>query len=178
MRTFIAVKIPEPVKKDVFSFQNKLKSQFTREIKWVEPENIHLTMKFIGETKQEQIESINTVIQSCITNTKPFQISFDGAGAFPNLQFPKILWVDLKEGREKIMKLMISLNEKLADIGFEFETRELSPHLTIGRVKSPISNLHFPVFTSNPFEINNIYLIKSELTRDKPIYTDIKEFAL
>jgi RNA 2',3'-cyclic 3'-phosphodiesterase len=178
MRTFIALKIPEPVKKDISCFQNKLKSQFSKQIKWVEPENIHLTLKFIGEIKPEQIESINTVIQSCITNIKPFPISFDGAGAFPNLQYPKILWIDLKDGREKIIQLMISLNEKLADIGFEFETRDLSPHLTIGRVKAPVSNLHFPPFTSDSFEINNIYLIKSELTRNKPIYTDIKEFLL
>ena len=178
MRTFIAIKIPELVKKDISCFQEKLKPQFTKEIKWVESENIHLTLKFIGKIELEQTEAVNTVIQSCIQNTTPFQMSFANAGAFPNLQYPKVLWIGVKEGKEKIIKLMTSLNEKLADIGIEFETRDLSPHLTIGRAKNPVKGIHFPAFTSEYFETKNIYLIKSELTQNKPIYTDIKEFLL
>lgn len=200
MRMFVAIKIPDFIKQKISS----LKTEFNiiDGIKWVSSQNLHLTLKFIGEIKEELLEPVLQTINSCIKDIKPFPVSFNGTGAFPNPKYPKILWVGMKDGKEQVIKLMISLNKELTQLGIEFESREPSPHLTIGRVKhlgkkappahsgmigvsahpgrtgvSPVQII-YPQFESESFLVDSIYLIKSELTPTGPIYSDLKQFNL
>lgn len=181
MRAFIAIKIPDPIKEEISKFQKGLRD--IQDIKWVAPENIHLTLKFLGEIKEEQIENIGKVIKTSIQDTKPFNISFGALGGFPNLSRPRVLWIGIKEGKEKLARFMDKLDKEISKLGFEQEARESIPHLTIGRVKKnwhsrPVLLNQQQSFDYPPFTVDKVYLIKSELTPGGPIYTNIKEFKL
>ncbi|MCK4307504.1 RNA 2',3'-cyclic phosphodiesterase [candidate division WOR-3 bacterium] len=182
MRIFIAIKVPDSIKEEISKLQKGLDIQFAEfcgNVRWVAPQNIHLTLKFLGEVPEEQIETIIEAIESSLGKTEPFDISFEEVGGFPNLKRPRVLWVGAKQGKAQLIELMQKLNEKLSAIGFETEARESVPHLTIGRIKK-VKNLEFKVksFKATPFPVERIYLIKSKLTPQGPIYTDIKEFRL
>lgn len=148
-------------------------------IKWVEPENMHLTIKFMGEVPDKLVEQVVERVSYSVHGEVAFNISFSILGGFPNLRRPRVLWIGVKEGKEKIVQLMTKLNEELAKLGFETESRTHVPHLTIGRVKK-IQDLRLESedFKTPSFLANRVYLIKSELTSRGPIYTDIKEFKL
>ena len=188
MRLFIAVKVPKPIIVQISEFQKSISVEWQGikrlDLKWVEPENMHLTLKFLGETPDKIVDKICTIVGDSIQGIKPFNISFSSLGGFPNLMKPRVLWIGVEEGREKIVELIQRLNEKLSKIGFEPETRESTPHLTIGRIKRVERNidsglkLRVKGFKSPVFLADKIYLIKSELTSAGPIYTDIKEFSL
>ncbi|MDI6841114.1 MAG: RNA 2',3'-cyclic phosphodiesterase [bacterium] len=186
MRAFVAIKIPTEIIEKVAQLQESLKE--VQGVKWVKPENIHLTLKFLGEVKDEQIETVKSAIKSSIQGIKPFNISLSDIGGFPNLRRPNVLWIGVKEGKDKLIGLINKLEKELSKLGFEPEAREPSPHLTIGRIKKgqkpEIKNQKFETSAFTPplikkeagFIADKVYLIKSTLTPEAPVYTDIAEF--
>ena len=176
MRIFIAIKVPDSIKEEISKLQKNLDIQ---NIRWVASQNIHLTLKFLGEIPEKQIEAIIEAIKSSTQKSKPFNISFKEVGGFPNLKRPRILWVGIKEGKDKLIELIQNLSKEFSSIGFEAESHKSVPHLTIGRIKKVKSlELRVKDFESPLFLAERIYLIKSELTSQGPIYTNIKEFRL
>ncbi len=176
MRIFIAIKVPDSIKEKIFKLQKNLD---IRNIRWVASQNIHLTLKFLGEVPEKQIEAVIEAIKSSTQKSKPFDISFEEIGGFPNSKQPRVLWVGIKEGKDKLIELMQNLNKEFSSIGFETESRKPAPHLTIGRIKKVESlKLKVEKIKTTSFLTEQVYLIKSELTSQGPIYTDIKEFKL
>ena len=181
MRTFIAIKLPADVKEQIQKFQ---KSLGIDGVKWVSPENIHLTLKFLGEINESQLESVKSTVNSSIQEIKSFNISLSEFGAFPDLRRPKVLWLGVKEGKDEVTQLMINLENELAKIGFVPEGRKPVPHITIGRVKE-VESLELDPETSSgqgfeakSFLVESIYLIKSTLSSEGPTYTDLAEYKL
>ncbi|MCK4353299.1 RNA 2',3'-cyclic phosphodiesterase [candidate division WOR-3 bacterium] len=187
MRVFIATKIPDSVREKISILQEQLKETQTG-VRWVNPDNVHLTLKFLGEVEETRISEISSAIKSSIKGILPFHISFSSLDAFPNLKYPKVLWIGVKEGKEKLIELMSKLDTSLSRLGFEPETRKPSPHLTIGRVKKN-KNPRLPKklcggqekfevqsFETRSFLTEKVYLIKSTLTPEGPEYTDIAEY--
>ena len=131
-RGFIAVEIPyiEKIK--------KLHEEIGRvptNIKLVELENIHITLKFLGDTNEDNIDNIHHIIKNSIQDIQPFSIQLKGTGVFPNRNYIKVIWMGI-EKTEKISLISSSLNTQLSTLGFKEEKRGFKPHLTIGRVKS------------------------------------------
>ena len=185
MRLFIAIKLPNQIKDQIIAFQDTMRGMDG--IKWVGYENLHLTLKFLGTVNEEQIEEVIYKISSAIYGIKPFHISLSTFGGFPDLRRPRVLWIGIKEGRPILVKIMNGLGKELSVMGFEAERRDPVPHLTIGRARKvqPIK-LKIPKqaackeqdFESPTFLVDTVYLIKSDLTTQGPIYTDIKELKL
>lgn len=182
MRAFIAIKIPTEIKENLVKLQTTLK---INGVKWVEPENIHLTLKFLGEICRDTagcvptLQDINSAINSSIEGITPFYISLAELSAFPNLKKPRIIWLGINEGKEQLIHIMTKLNEAFSKLGFE--SRKLSgkpvPHITIGRIKKVQSfELKVQSFETASFLADQLYLIQSVLTPRGPIYTDISEF--
>ena len=175
MRTFIAIDLPKELKDRISSIVERL-TKCDLEAKWVKPENIHMTLKFLGNVDDKQIDIVKSIISEVALNFKKIIVECGGFGFFPNEKHPRVLF--LKTDKEvDLRKIYQSLEEKLSHIGFEKEERFKS-HLTLCRFKGKrnidclireIKDIEF----SHQLNINEIALFKSTLTRSGPIYEKI-----
>jgi 2'-5' RNA ligase len=182
IRLFIALHFPQHIKDSLEALIADLKPR-ARGIKWVEPKNIHLTLKFIGEVPENKIEPIVMALSTVLDGRKKFESRVAGCGGFPNLRRPRVLWVGLA-GAEPAAAMAREINDKLVPIGIETEKRGLSPHLTLGRIKTLgdfselaayMENLNFD---AGMIILNRVALVRSTLTPGGPIYENLKLFEL
>jgi len=136
MRCFIAITLPDIVRKQLGELQSILK-KYDADINWTRPEGIHLTLKFLGEVPEDKIGTIKSVLQEVCSNKNPFEVEIAGTGIFPDLHRPRVFWIGITQGIEQITELAERLDGKISEIGFPKEERKYHPHLTLGRVRSP-----------------------------------------
>lgn len=180
-RGFIAIDI-EPFSKLV-QFENEIRNTGAN-VKLVEPENVHITLKFLGDTDKGYIDQIEEIIKDAVKETDSFEIQLKGAGVFPNQNYIKVMWIGIKNGVQ-IGKIASKIDEQISGLGFKKEKRGFSAHLTIARVRSAknkekilqIIEKYRDMEFGN-FKVNYIKLKKSELTSKGPIYTTLKEIKL
>ena len=186
MRLFIAIELPQEIREELARIQSHLKYS-AADVKWVEKENIHLTLKFLGEVQEEKIEKIRSVLDGIAGGARPFKLSLKDIGAFPKIEYPRVIWVGLDKGTAESEGLAAKLDEELSKIGFEKEARPFSVHLTIGRVRSSknkdalkktIASYSLQPAPPAPQEVNSIILFKSTLTQKGPIYSKLHESRL
>jgi len=184
LRSFIAIELSPLIKAKIEEIQNKLKS-LTSEVRWVRPEGIHLTLKFLGNIEEERIPEISDIIRKCSTDTTSFTLKVHSLGAFPNEKNPKVIWVGAEDNSGTLGKLQQFLENRLSTIGFKVEKRAFSPHLTLGRLKSPKGGSRltqgledYKYFDFGTFEAKEVCLFKSELKPGGAIYTKLKTFPL
>ena len=180
-RGFIAVDI------DVFpkllEFEKEIKETGAN-VKLVEPENVHITLKFLGDTDESRIDEFDKIMKDAVKGIDPFNIQLKGAGVFPNQNYIKVIWIGIKQG-EPIGVIASKIDEQLSKIGFKKEKRGFSPHLTIARVKSAKGKdgiLHvIEKYRDVQFvdiRVDSIKLKKSDLTPKGPIYTTLIDVKL
>ncbi len=159
----------------ISSLYDKLKTPSS--VKWVKKENLHITLKFFGETdKKTAIEDKMKEIEEEFSS---FSVSLKKIGAFPSSKKAKILWVGIEEGRDKLIGLFSTIENKVSDLGFEKEQRKFTPHITFARVKKGKYSLPDPIeFSFDSFPVNEVALFKSTLTPKGPIYKILSEIPL
>ena len=184
MRTFIAIQIPDIVKSELIQITDKLKSS-RADLKWVKPEGIHLTLKFLGNIDEQKATEVKEVLNKVVKAEVPFEIRLEGLGAFPKPAFPRVIWAGVKEGAQNTINLAKNLEEQLEKIGFEKERRSFYPHLTLGRLRSPqnkgkLSNLleSTKFKSSSIIKVARLNLIQSTLTPTGAIYTVLYQAEL
>ncbi len=177
-RGFIAIDIDSFPK--LVEFERDIKNSGAN-VKLVEPQNIHLTLKFLGDTDELLIDRIVDIMKESVKEIEPFTIKLKSAGVFPNERYIKVMWIGIENG-EIVGKIASKIDEKISDLGFEKEKRKFSVHLTIARVKSAknkeklmqmiekYKDIEFANIT-----VDSIKLKKSELTQKGPIYTTLQE---
>ncbi len=182
-RLFAAIKI-HPDKNFLVSYR-KIKSDLKHEkIKWVEEENIHITLKFFGDTDEDRIDDICGVFDEIAFDHVPFGLVFKNIGFFGSLNNPRVIWVGMEKNKI-IEQLASDVNESLKTVGFEPEDRNFSPHLTIGRIKFIKDKKYFQR-TINKYsedfyhkeQVNRLYLLESFLRPQGPVYEIIETFEL
>lgn len=150
------------------------------DVKFVEPENVHLTLKFLGEIEQSLVERVSKVVEE--TGFTPFNARIEQVGVFPNLRRPRVVWAGITDGAPQLEKIWGEIDGRLGRLGFERERRRFSPHITIGRVRSgrnrdklvhEISSLSDYVF--GDLYVDRVALKKSVLTPRGPVYTTLAE---
>ncbi len=134
MRCFIAIEIDKNLKSEIQKIVSELKRS-KADIKWVSIEGFHLTLKFLGEIKEETAKKIETRLRKVCKAHPEFSLSVTGTGVFPDYSRPRVLWIGI-ERSEPLRRLFESIEEEMQKLGFEKETRRFNPHITIGRVKS------------------------------------------
>jgi 2'-5' RNA ligase len=135
LRTFIAVGIDKGTRDRAVKLQEAL-GRAGADVKWVEPENLHLTLLFLGEVEDKTLPAVCRVVADVAAGRAPFEMSVEGAGAFPSARRPKTLWVGVGEGTQELVKLHDALEPPLLDLGcYRREERRYTPHLTLGRVR-------------------------------------------
>jgi 2'-5' RNA ligase len=133
MRSFIAIDLPPDIKEAIRSVIRVLSAGASC-IRWVPVENIHLTLKFLGEVKEDLVPRIEKQLRLSAERHQAFNITVKGAGAFPDLRSPNVLWVGIEKS-EALSFFFRDIEAGLSGLGFEPEARRFSPHLTIGRVR-------------------------------------------
>jgi 2'-5' RNA ligase len=135
IRSFLAIELPKLILKKIEEVQRDLRS--TRaDVRWVNPEKIHLTLKFFGNIEESRIDPIFKSIEEPIRNTPPYSIEVKGVGAFPQLRNPRVIWIGLVNGKGILTSFQKQIETQLEKIGFQTENRPFHPHLTLGRMKS------------------------------------------
>lgn len=176
LRCFIAIDIGSSIKKEIGEFVDSLK-KYDSDIKWVSPENVHLTLKFLGDTPQDNLPGIGDSLRKAIFSYRPFYIKIHGTGLFPNRKNPRVIWVGL-ENTETIGSLKGDIEDAMSSFGYQREDKDFRPHLTVGRVRShkgmigilkELDNFREKDFGS--VEVDGIKLMKSELNPKGAKYT-------
>ena len=134
MRCFIAIDIPPEVKENVGRLINDLRPYSTG-VRWVRPEGIHITLRFLGEVKDKLLPELHTSIRAALEGIGPFQIHLKGTGVFPDYRRPRVLWIGIEES-SGLSAIHEKTEDALVRLGFQRETRPFNPHLTAGRIKS------------------------------------------
>jgi 2'-5' RNA ligase len=171
MRTFIAIEIP------YFKGIKELQDSIEGRAKLVEKENMHITLKFLGEIEERDVERIREIVEIC--KVEKFKISLKGVGFFPNERYIRVVWIGV-ENYEPIVKMAKCIDSHLSKFGFKRE-KDYIPHLTVARVKGKISINNLDKFLSMEFgevEIREVKIKKSTLTPQGPIYEDIAVIQL
>jgi len=184
IRTFIAIELPEKIIYTIGKVQEEIKS-YRLKIRWVRPENIHLTLKFLGDTKEADTEKVARAVSESVTGYSPISLAVKGIGVFPGIKKPRVLWLGISKQLDLLTALQQTLDEKLEAMGFPKEKRPFKGHLTLGRIKSKIDpkTLHdvlkkFIQFESEPFFADRIILYKSDLKPKGAVYTKLIETYL
>lgn len=183
VRCFIAVEIPEPIRVTISDLVETLK-QRGADVKWVSSENIHITLKFLGDTEESLLPAIQQQLSKKLFNYRPFCIRISGVGSFPPGKHPRVIWVGTEESSD-LKALQGEVESGMSALGFAAEERPFQAHITVGRVKSgrrlsemagKLADMRETVIGN--FEVTSIKLIRSELGRGGPVYTCLAEIPL
>ena len=137
MRLFAALDLSDIQRREIHTLQQRLRF-YLDGVKWTNPVEMHLTLKFLGEVEPDRIPGILEAIELAAAAAAPFPLAFGGCGAFPSLQKARVLWVGLRQGCAALTDLAAKLEATLADQGFPPESRPFTPHLTLGRLRYPL----------------------------------------
>lgn len=184
LRTFIAVDPGQPIRDRVVALQETL-GRSGVEVKWVEPENLHVTLLFLGEVEDRAVADVCRAVLDVTTKHAPFSLSIESAGGFPNARRPRILWVGVGEGVQPLCALHDELEVPLLDLGYRREERRYTPHITMGRVKSERPTGELAAVLANKADwkagetlVREIQVMSSNLTSEGPKYTVLSRAKL
>jgi len=182
VRCFIAVELPNDLRRELGRLQKRLKVDEPR-VKWVSPEGIHLTLKFLGDVDTTMIEPITQAMTQAAQGTLPFSLNIQQLGAFPSLQRVQVVWVGLGGDVDKLQQLCQLLEANLTSLGFAAEQRPFTPHLTLARLgneASPNERQRFGELIASTrselsysIKVDALSLIRSQLTSTGAIYSRI-----
>jgi len=184
MRCFLAVELPGELRRSLGRLVGDLRA-CGADVKWVRPEAIHLTLKFLGEIQPGQVEEIRLAAGEVAGRHQPFRMEARGLGGFPRLEQPRVVWVGLEGETWRLIALQRELEGTLTQLGFVREQRPFTPHLTLGRIRSPkgrqglVDRLKSQEGLSvGSLTVGSIALFRSELLPSGARYTQLWEEVL
>jgi 2'-5' RNA ligase len=177
IRTFIAVGLDRGVRERTVALLETL-TRTAEDVKWVEPENLHITLLFLGEVDDREVPAVCRVVAEAVQSHAAFQLSVEGAGGFPNLRRPRTLWVGTGEGTQELVALHDALEPPLLELGcYRREDRPYTPHLTLGRVKSDRPNQELgdalakhAGWQGGTQQVREVLVMSSQLSSRGPVY--------
>jgi len=180
-RSFIAVDIPAGVQKSLGQVEAQLRERLPETpIRWVEPEKIHLTLKFLGDVSRENLDMVKKILSSEVAKRQAMEIGIGGMGAFPKMRHPRVVWVGV-EAPEELHALRRGIEDGVARLGYEYDKYDFTPHLTLGRVSRKASSrevrnvgkvLHeYQVGFLGVARVDEVHIYRSDLQPDGAVYT-------
>ncbi len=184
IRTFVAFKLPANIISAIRQVQDEI-IPYRFKAKWINPARIHLTLKFLGDTRADAIAKIGEAIQRSAKACSPIELCAKGLGVFPAISRARVVWVGIKGETDLLRKLQESVQNELSEIGFEREKRSFKGHLTLGRLKKrpdPKALLkaieELGGFESESFTADRIILFKSDLKPEGAVYSELMSVKL
>jgi len=187
LRLFIAIELPTSVSQALGALQTHLGSGTDRSAKWVAPAGIHLTLVFLGDVPSPRVPHIADALARAAQGAGPFSLHLAGAGCFPSLQRPRVIWVGLEGDTSRLAHLQRDVADRMERLGFPAERRPFTPHLTLARIRDTaqpdearrlaeaVARLAVPHIA---FTVTSIGLIRSELQPAGAVYTRLAESPL
>ena len=179
MRAFIALELPAAVQAALVGLQRELAGA-KADVKWVREEQLHVTLRFLGEITEPQRQSVEGVLREAAGRSGPFQAALSSVGAFPTTSAPRVIWVGMEPGRAEMEQLARMVEEGLRRVGFPDEDRPFVAHVTLGRVRSSknlaalASKLKQTSWTPPAaFAVDHLTLFESVLSSSGPTYTPL-----
>ncbi len=181
MRVFVSVNLPDAVKQELQVAQSRLRSK-CKNIRWTAPENMHITLQFIGDYPEKTLHIIHEAMNPIMESTKGFDIELGGFGTFPPQGNPAVLWVGVRNGSPFLTALADQVSQALVDAEIPVNAKPFVPHVTLGRrkrskpafvpetIQLPLQNTCFPV--------QSLYLMESQLQPQGPVYFERLVFDL
>ena len=188
IRSFIAIELPDKLKLELTRLQATLRQGSEKWVKWVDPQGIHLTLKFLGNIGVDKISRITKALEAATQGIPPFHLEVSNLGAFPNLRQVQVVWVGVGGEIDRLRELQQRLDSHLVPLGFSAEKREFTAHLTLARLRNHappeerqrlgqrIAATRFE--NAHTVEVKSINLMKSQLTREGAIYSKISSVGL
>lgn len=184
MRLFIAINVDPTLKAPLAEIQERLKKS-AAQVSWVKPENLHFTLKFLGEVPEEDVPAIREAFRRSVAGVRSFPLSLGGLGIFPPRGRPRVIWVGVEQGTQEVERLRGRIDEGLLPLGFPREERPFHPHLTLGRVKGLrgldplVADLRKgDVGLVGLMQVRSIELMQSQLRSAGAIYTPLETVPL
>jgi len=187
MRVFIAIDIDKAVRRRLEELQHQLKQEAGAkkgDVKWVRPELVHLTLKFLGEVKDERIGEVCEAVKTAVDGYSSFELAFQEVGFFGG-NSARIIWVGTGRGEKRLLQLQKDVEQQLEQAGWPAEQRDFSGHLTICRVKSKRVGLrlaelaeNYKDFSAGSICVDSVNVYQSRLMPQGPIYTVLANFKL
>ncbi len=184
-RAFFAVPLPDPLRREIGKLQTRLR-EAGADVKWVEPANLHITLRFLGEIERPQLTAAREAVHPVATAAVPFAFGLGGIGAFPSPRAPRVVWLGIAAGAADLAALHQKISLSLAPHGFAAEGERFQPHLTMGRVRSErhLERLTLALaaergLTFPPGDpVRSFLLLQSVLTPRGPVYTPLEHYPL
>jgi 2'-5' RNA ligase len=179
MRAFIAIETPAIVRDRVSRIIEAGKAK-QMSIKWVAYENLHITLKFLGEISDTAKDDIIPVIAETVAPVPRFMVQVSGIGCFPGPRQPRVLWAGVIQGGDSMITIAENLDRNLVRFGCKIEEKKFHPHLTFGRVKTfcPVDDILKHDLHTDAFMVDRITLFKSTLRPEGPKYDPVRIFTL
>lgn len=182
IRAFIAIELPDAIRERLSLLLNRLKCPETSAVRWVPVTNIHLTLKFLGDTSPNNLEILSKILHAEAARRQPFELEVGGIGTFPNLRRPRVIWVGVQAPHE-LLALQRSIEGEAIRLGYNPDGRPFSPHLTLGRVNQnatphevrQISEvlLRQPSEKLGKVAVDQVILFRSDLRPTGAVYTPL-----
>jgi len=183
MRLFVAVHLPQEIRDGLAAVQERLR-RLQADVSWVKPANLHITLKFLGETEPKRLESIGSELTEAARSAAPFSLAVAGVGTFGG-RIPRVVWAGVREGAAPLEALAGTVEDGLARLGFPKERRRFTAHFTLGRVRSPRNaEVLLAAIRDEPTEllgtvfVKEFVLMQSQLDPGGSIYTALEHFPL
>ncbi|MFH1265164.1 MAG: RNA 2',3'-cyclic phosphodiesterase [Planctomycetota bacterium] len=185
VRTFVAVDIGSAARGRAAELIEAL-SAAGADAKWVDPQNLHVTLKFLGDVDTREIHHVCRAVQDAVADVAPFEFELRGAGAFPGASRPRTVWLGVARGEEQLVALNQRIEPPLEKLGFRKEARRYQPHLTIGRIRRggpgvlELGTLigHHADFEAGPTAVSEVIVFSSQLDRSGPTYEPLARAPL
>ena len=175
IRLFIAIELPVPIKQALIETTAQLGRRLPEGIvRWVKPEQMHLTLRFLGDTAVSQLPVLQNQLIELGNQHTAFRLRLNGVGAFPNRQKPRVVWAGLAGELTILQEIQVALEEQVVASGWPGEQRPFHPHITLGRVKDAgqVREMAWGVdLAALEFRVTAVHLVQSELRPSGPIYT-------
>lgn len=187
MRLFIAIDIDEEINNALEDLQKQLRSKADvrkSDVKWARPDNVHLTLKFLGEVKDEKIVEICNIVKEVAGRHKSFDLSIDTVGHFGG-RSARVLWIGTGEGRDELFQLQKDIEQRLVSAGWPEEQRQFTGHLTLCRIRNSKAGVklaqigqQYKDFKLGVMSANSVCVYQSQLKPTGPIYTVLGNYKL
>ena len=183
-RVFCAIDLPTDLKQKLAIHIEQLKKVTGVKAGWTRPENIHLTLKVLGNIPVSDVKKLSQAAASAVESLNPFKLTAENCGSFPTHGPPRVLWIGITDSSAQLARLYERLDEECATAGFPKETRPFHPHLTLARIRHTanarsLGTAHRALdFPPSEFEVTELLVIRSELGKDGSRYTTVSRHVL
>jgi len=181
LRTFLAIDLPSDMHSTIAQKQDGLKRELPG-VNWVKSGNLHVTLKFLGDTPESKIDELKRVVATALEGFSPFMITLKGFGVFPNTRAPRTMWTDINSERSALEDLALQVDASVISLGFPEEAKPFRPHLTLARIKKDHREVGQAIEKSgilaDPFIfgqllVEHVTLFKSDLRPTGSVYTKL-----